>query len=34
MNTGQLALLVLLLPAAGAIILAGRGWRLPRIWTN
>jgi NADH-quinone oxidoreductase subunit L len=34
MNTGQLALLVLLLPAAGAIILAGRGWRLPRIWTK
>jgi len=25
MNTGQLALLVLLLPAAGAILLAGRG---------
>jgi len=34
MNTGQLALLVLLLPAAGAIVLAGRGWRLPRIWTK
>jgi NADH-quinone oxidoreductase subunit L len=34
MNTGQLALLVLLLPAAGAILLAGRGWRLPRIWTK
>jgi NADH-quinone oxidoreductase subunit L len=30
MNTGQLALLVLLFPAAGAIMLAGRGWRLPR----
>ena len=34
MNTGLLALLVLLLPAAGAIVLAGRGWRLPRIWTK
>jgi NADH-quinone oxidoreductase subunit L len=34
MNTGQLALLVLLLPAAGAILLAGRGWRLPRVWTK
>ena len=34
MNTGQVALLVLLLPAAGAILLAGRGWRLPRIWTK
>jgi NADH-quinone oxidoreductase subunit L len=34
MNTGQLALLVLLLPAAGAILLAGRGWRLPRIVTK
>jgi NADH-quinone oxidoreductase subunit L len=34
MNTGQLALLVLLLPAAGAMLLAGRGWRLPRIWTK
>jgi NADH-quinone oxidoreductase subunit L len=26
----QLALLLLLFPAAGAILLAGRGWRLPR----
>jgi NADH-quinone oxidoreductase subunit L len=34
MNTGQLALAVLLLPAAGAILLAGRGWRLPRIVTK
>jgi NADH-quinone oxidoreductase subunit L len=33
MNSGQLALLVLLFPAAGAILLAGRGWRLPRIVT-
>jgi NADH-quinone oxidoreductase subunit L len=30
----QLALLVLLFPAAGAILLAGRGWRLPRIVTQ
>jgi NADH-quinone oxidoreductase subunit L len=28
-----LALLVLLFPVAGAILLAGRGWRLPRILT-
>ena len=34
MSTGQLALAVLLLPAAGAILLAGRGWRLPRIVTK
>jgi NADH-quinone oxidoreductase subunit L len=34
MNTGQLALLILLLPAAGAILLAGRGWRLPRVYTK
>jgi NADH-quinone oxidoreductase subunit L len=33
-TTSQLALLVLLLPAAGAILLAGRGWRLPRIVTQ
>jgi NADH-quinone oxidoreductase subunit L len=33
MNAGLLALLVLLFPAAGAILLAGRGWRLPRIVT-
>ena len=30
----RLALLVLLFPAAGAILLAGRGWRLPRIVTQ
>ena len=34
MSSSQLALLVLLLPAAGAIVLAGRGWRLPRIVTQ
>ena len=34
MNTGQLALTVLLLPAVGAILLAGRGWRLPRMFTK
>ena len=28
-----LALLILLFPAAGAILLAGRGWRMPRIVT-
>jgi NADH-quinone oxidoreductase subunit L len=33
MTVEQLALAVLLLPAAGAILLAGRGWRLPRIVT-
>src|SRR3981189_3530013 len=33
MTGSQLALLVLLFPAAGAILLAGRGWRLPRIVT-
>jgi len=33
MSTSQLALAVLLLPAAGAVLLAGRGWRLPRIVT-
>src|SRR6266849_1817267 len=31
MSTNQLALLILVFPAAGALILAGRGWRLPRI---
>src|SRR5712691_5017733 len=30
----QLALLILLFPAAGAILLAGRGWRLPRLFTR
>ncbi len=34
MSTEQLALLILLLPAAGAILLAGRGWRLPRLVTK
>src|SRR5712664_633688 len=34
MTSSQLALLVLLLPAAGAIVLGGRGWRLPRIVTQ
>ena len=33
MSTSQLALAVLLLPVAGAMLLAGRGWRLPRIVT-
>jgi NADH-quinone oxidoreductase subunit L len=31
---GLVAIIVLLLPAAGAILLAGRGWRLPRIVTK
>ena len=32
MSTEQtLALLILLFPAAGAILLAGRGWRMPRV---
>jgi NADH-quinone oxidoreductase subunit L len=34
MNTGQLALILLLLPAAGALLLAGRGWRMPRVVTK
>jgi NADH-quinone oxidoreductase subunit L len=34
MSTSQLALSVLLLPVAGAILLAGRGWRLPRTFTK
>jgi NADH-quinone oxidoreductase subunit L len=34
MSTSQLALLILIFPAAGAILLAGRGWRLPRIVTK
>ena len=29
-----LALLILLFPAAGAVLLAGRGWRMPRIVTR
>jgi NADH-quinone oxidoreductase subunit L len=31
---GLVGLLILALPAAGAILLAGRGWRLPRIVTK
>src|SRR5215472_11012520 len=34
MTNQVLALMILLFPAAGAIILAGRGWRLPRIVTQ
>jgi len=34
MTNSQVALLILLFPAAGAILLAGRGWRLPRIVTR
>src|ERR1700674_2566823 len=33
MSTSQLALAVLLFPVGGAILLAGRAWRLPRIVT-
>ncbi|HXN92031.1 MAG TPA: NADH-quinone oxidoreductase subunit L [Candidatus Sulfotelmatobacter sp.] len=33
MTNQTLALLILLFPVAGAILLAGRGWRLPRIFT-
>jgi len=33
MSNQTLALLILIFPAAGAILLAGRGWRLPRIFT-
>jgi NADH-quinone oxidoreductase subunit L len=33
MSNQNLALLVLLFPAAGALLLAGRGWRLPRLFT-
>src|SRR6184192_1424793 len=34
MSMQTVALLVLLFPATGAILLAGRGWRLPRIVTQ
>ncbi len=34
MSTSQLALLILIFPVAGALLLAGRGWRLPRIVTK
>ena len=33
MSNQTLALLILLFPAAGALLLAGRGWRLPRLFT-
>jgi NADH-quinone oxidoreductase subunit L len=33
MSNQAIALLLLLFPAAGAILLAGRGWRLPRVFT-
>ena len=33
MSNSLLALLILLFPAAGAIVLAGRGWRAPRMVT-
>src|SRR5207237_5839976 len=33
MSNQTLALLILVFPAAGAILPAGRGWRLPRIFT-
>src|SRR5437899_703393 len=33
MNDQTLALLILVFPTAGALLLAGRGWRLPRIFT-
>ncbi|HEV2477199.1 MAG TPA: NADH-quinone oxidoreductase subunit L, partial [Candidatus Dormibacteraeota bacterium] len=32
-SSQTIALLVLLFPTAGALVLAGRGWRLPRIFT-
>src|SRR3989441_7465415 len=34
MNASAIALSILLFPAAGALILAGRGWRMPRIVTQ
>src|SRR5689334_20845918 len=34
MSNSILALLILLLPAAGGLLLAGRGWRMPRIVTQ
>src|SRR3989449_9769844 len=33
MSASTVALLILLFPAPGAILLAGRGWRLPRVFT-
>ncbi|TMC03773.1 MAG: hypothetical protein E6J30_10495, partial [Chloroflexi bacterium] len=34
MNAQAVALSILVFPAAGALLLAGRGWRLPRIVTQ
>jgi len=34
MTSSQVTLILLLLPAAGAIVLAGRGWRMPRVVTR
>ena len=34
MSAQAVALSILLFPAAGALLLAGRGWRLPRIVTQ
>src|SRR5712692_4879070 len=34
MNASTVALSILLFPAAGALVLAGRGWRLPRVVTQ
>ncbi len=34
MSNQALALLILLFPAAGAVLLTGRGWRMPRIVTQ
>jgi NADH-quinone oxidoreductase subunit L len=34
MNASAVALSILLFPAAGALVLAGRGWRLPRLITQ
>jgi len=33
MSNQTLALLILVFPAAGAVLLAGRGWRFPRLFT-
>ncbi len=34
MNASAVALSILLFPAAGALLLAGRGWRMPRVVTQ
>src|SRR2546425_2925379 len=34
MNASAIALSILLFPAAGALVLAGRGWRMPRVVTQ